>query len=237
HRGGVAAHAVRVEEAVRGAGAGGAGREAAGSAEGEPGAGSDAACDPDAEGGARRVGVRADPRHADALGGGRGERGSGGAGAAGGGLRERGAADGAARGQAAGVRAIKAEPAVAVGPVHVPVEAGGAAAVPGGVPGRSQPVYGGCRALRVVVGGFGAGGVRGGHRELRGAGGSADGPGTAVPHVARDERVRAAVRAARDKAGGGAGAAPADAGEDRAVLGDAVAGGGGAGGARGTGGG
>lgn len=51
---------------------------------------------------------------------------------------------------------------------------------------RPQPAHGGVRHLRVVVGGGGAGSVRGGDRQLRGAGGGVDGSGAAVPHVARD---------------------------------------------------
>ena len=102
---GLGAHAVRVEEAVRPAGAGGSGAAAAGGSAGQSDGGDREAGGVAAEGGASGVGLRAAAPDAVAQRRLCGERQCDRAGAEGGGLRGGGGADGAARAGGAALRA------------------------------------------------------------------------------------------------------------------------------------
>lgn len=141
----------------------------------------------------------------------------------------RGGAAGRTRGDrtageaAAAVRAGGAEPALAERHLHVRA-ATESAAVRGGVSGRSL-------ALPRVVGDgaspevdAGAGGDRARDGGVRRAARGADRPGAAVHGVAWRDRVRAAAAATRHRACEEPAAASADAGEDRALLEDALGG-------------
>lgn len=138
-----------------------------------------------------------------------------------------GSAAGQGAGQAsaatAALRACRAEPVVAVGPVHVPAPEA-RAGVRGGVPGRSLALSGesGTGASSEEQSGAGGAGPR--HRRVRRTAGDPDRPGPAVHQLARQHRVRGRAQASWHPACEEPAASSADLRQDRALLEDAVGG-------------
>src|SRR6266480_6973606 len=95
-----------------------------------------------------------------------------------------------------------------------------AAGVPGGVPGRLQPVRGELGVGDAAAPGAGDGSAVGGDPAVREAQGGADGPGAAVFQLAGCRGVYGVAAATRDSARGGAQPSSADAGQVRAAVGD-----------------
>jgi hypothetical protein len=140
----------------------------------------------------------------------------------------RGGADTGAGGCAAGagdaaaaVRARGAEPALAVGHLHVPL-APLPAGLHGGVSRRPQPLPGVLLAGAPPEGRARARGVRARGGRLRGASGAAHRPGAPVHGLARRDCLRAGAPPARHPTREEPAAAPADARQDRALLEDAL---------------
>jgi hypothetical protein len=154
----------------------------------------------EASAGAPGVGHAANQRRATALRGARGARERGAAAPARGGAHPGDTDDDTrARPRTSSLRAGGAEPAVAVGHLHLPL-ATARAAVPGGLHGRSLAVPRVVRAGAPPAHGAGDGSAVAGDRGLRGAEGGADGQRAAVHGVARGERIRAGATPQRHRA-------------------------------------
>src|SRR5262249_40567359 len=121
------------------------------------------------------------------------------------------------------LRARGAESAVAVGHLHLPA-ATSPPAVRDGLPGRllALPGVAGGGAPPALVLGTGSAGA--GDRGVRGTAGGADGPGTSIRVLARPYRLRSGAETSGRPAHQEPAAPSADAGQDRAILEDAVGG-------------
>ncbi len=195
-----------------------------GGAQGQPRTRADQADDPHAQAGQPGVGLPADQRHAAPR--------SGPAGLAGGRLPRaaRGGLPGGrsrhppAPRQAARVRAGDTQSTLADGPLHLRAQAAEPPRVHGGLHGRPQPLHHRLRDPCQPVGGPGAGGGAGGDRGLRHAAGDPHGQRQSVRHLAGHQRLPPRDGEARHQAHRGPAAASADPGQDRALLGHALAG-------------
>ena len=122
------------------------------------------------------------------------------------------------------LRAGQAQPALADRPVHLHAQAAEPPRVPGGLHGRPQPLHHRLRPARQPVGGAGDRGAAGGDRGLRRAGRDPHRQRQPVRHLARQEPVQPRAGEAGHPADRGQAPAAADAGQDRTLLGLAVAG-------------
>ncbi len=121
------------------------------------------------------------------------------------------------------LRAGRAEPAVAVGYLHVSL-APARAGVPDGVHGRPFALRGRLGVVAAAEVGAGDGGIPEGGGEVRSAAGSADRSGPAVHRLAGNDGIRGGAEAKRDPAHQEPAASSADAGEGGALLEDVVGG-------------
>jgi hypothetical protein len=137
-------------------------------------------------------------------------------------------AAGARAGKGAGaagdaLRAGGAEPALAIGHLHLSLAAA-RAGVPHGVHGRPLALRGRVGAVAAAEISAGDGSIAEGGGEVRGAAGSADRPGPAVHRLARDDGIRGGAEAKRNPPPQEPAASSADAWEGRALLEDLVGG-------------
>ena len=125
------------------------------------------------------------------------------------------------RGARSSLRARGAQPAVAVGHLHVPAQTP-RAALPRGVHGRPLALHRRLRARAPPARRAGARGAAARHRRVRHAARDPDRPGPSVHGVARRDELRGGASARGHPPHQEPAAAPADARQDRALLEDAV---------------